>query len=66
MLVITRFENEDIVIGPPDNPIAVIRVVAINRDCVRIGIQADRSIPVNRAEIADQIAAGVPHPSRGG
>lgn len=58
MLIITRREGEQIVIGPPENPVAVIRLAGIKGDRVRIGIHADRSLPVHRQEVADQIIAG--------
>lgn len=47
MLVLTRKLNQKILIG--DN--VVISVVGINRDRVRIGIDAPKEIPVDREEI---------------
>lgn len=53
MLVLCRQENEEIVIGDPERPLAVISVVSIKGDKVRLGVTADRTIPVHRREIAD-------------
>jgi len=47
MLVLTRKLGEEIVI---DGSI-VIKVVAVQGDRVRIGIEAPRSIPVDRLEV---------------
>jgi len=55
-LVITRREGENIVIGDPKNPIAVVHLASIRGDRVRIGIETDRSVPVHREEVADEIA----------
>lgn len=60
MLVLTRREGEEIVLGDPKKPTAVIRVATIKGDRVRIGVEADRDVPINRREVADLIAAGVP------
>lgn len=53
MLVITRKEEESVVIG---NEIEVM-VVRIDRNTVRIGISAPRHISVHRKEIFEQIRA---------
>lgn len=64
MLVITRRRDEEIVIGPLDaariehaGPI-VVKVVSVRGDKVRLGIQAAKTLPVHRREIAEKIAAG--------
>jgi len=52
MLVFSRKENESFVIG--DGPTKVVlTVVQIERGKVRIGIQADKSIPIFRQELVD-------------
>lgn len=56
MLVLSRKESQDIVIGEPPNEI-VIRVVEIRGDKVRVGIVADKGVPVHRREVYDMIHA---------
>jgi carbon storage regulator CsrA len=63
MLVITRREGEEVVIGDPNNPIGVVRIASIKGDRVRVAFDFPRSIDVHRREVADQIVAGVPQPS---
>jgi carbon storage regulator CsrA len=60
MLVITRREGEEVVIGDPNNPIGVVRIASIKGDRVRVAFDFPRSIDVHRREVADQIVAGVP------
>ncbi len=55
MLVFTRREGEEIVIGDPKNPLGIVRVASIRGDRVRIAFDFPREVPVNRREIADQI-----------
>lgn len=57
MLVLSRKRNEKIVIG--DN--ISIMIVDIRGDQVQVGIDAPRSMPVDRAEVAVAKADGVPH-----
>jgi carbon storage regulator len=54
MLVLSRKLGEKIVIG--DN--IVVTVVKIDRNQIRIGIEAPNEIPVYREEIAPQRLAG--------
>ena len=63
MLVITRREGEEVVIGDPNNPIGVVRIASIKGDRVRVAFDFPRTIDVHRREVADQIVAGVPQPS---
>lgn len=58
MLVITRREGEEVVIGDPNNPIGVVRIASIKGDRVRIAFDFPRQIDVHRREVADQIVAG--------
>ena len=60
MLVITRREGEEVVIGDPNNPIGVVRIASIKGDRVRVAFDFPRSIDVHRREVANQILAGVP------
>lgn len=55
MLVITRREGEEIVIGDPKNPIGVVRIASIRGDRVRVALDFPREVQVHRREIADQI-----------
>lgn len=55
MLVITRREGEEVVIGDPNNPIGVVRIASIKGDRVRIAFDFPRHIDVHRREVAQQI-----------
>lgn len=55
MLVITRKENQEVVIGDPKNPIGIVGIASIQGEKVRIAFEFPRDIPINRREIADQI-----------
>lgn len=57
MLVITRREGEEVVIGNPAAPLGVVRIAAIKGDRVRIAFEFPREVPVHRREVADQIMA---------
>ena len=57
MLVITRREGEEIVIGDPKDPIGVIRIAGIKGDRVRVAMDFPREIDVHRREVADEIVA---------
>jgi carbon storage regulator len=51
MLVLTRKPNQAIVIG---DDIRVV-VVSVDRDQVRLGIEAPRAVSVHRSEIYDEL-----------
>ncbi len=55
MLVITRREGEEVVIGDPASPIGIVRIAAIKGDRVRIAFEFPRTVEVHRREVADQI-----------
>ncbi|MFM9994794.1 MAG: carbon storage regulator [Phycisphaerales bacterium] len=55
MLVITRREGEEVVIGDPRNPIGVVRIASIKGDRVRVAFDFPREIDVHRREVAEQI-----------
>lgn len=55
MLVITRREGEEVVIGDPKNPIGVVRIASVKGERVRIAFDFPREVDINRREIADQI-----------
>ena len=55
MLVITRREGEEVVIGDPTNPIGVVRIASVKGDRVRLAMDFPREIEVHRREVADQI-----------
>jgi carbon storage regulator len=57
MLVLSRKSNEAIVIG--DN--IKVMIVAIQGQCVRLGIDAPSSVPVNRSEVQQRIAYETAH-----
>ncbi len=60
MLVITRREGEEVVIGDPNNPIGVVRIASVKGDRVRVAFDFPREIVIHRREIADQITAEPP------
>ena len=51
MLVLSRKKNEDIIIG--DN--IRISVVEINKNGVRLGVEAPKTVTVHRAEVQKKI-----------
>ncbi len=61
MLVITRREGEEVVIGDPANPIGKVRIASIKGDRVRIAFDFPRNIDVHRREVADQIIEDRPN-----
>lgn len=60
MLVISRREGEEVVIGDPANPLGVVKVASIKGDRVRLAFTFPRDVQVHRREIADQIASSAP------
>ncbi len=54
MLALTRRINEEVVIGDPENPLGVIRVVSVHGDKVRLSFDFPRDVKINRRELADQ------------
>ncbi len=59
MLVITRREGEEVVIGDPKNPIGVIRIASIKGERVRVAFDFPRTVQIHRREVADQIVSDV-------
>ena len=55
MLVITRREGEEVVIGDPAKPLGIVRIASIRGDRVRIAFDFPRDVQVHRREVADQI-----------
>lgn len=55
MLVITRREGEEVVIGDPRNPIGVVRIASVKGERVRIAFEFPREVEIHRREIAEQI-----------
>ena len=66
MLVITRREGEEVVIGDPANPLGVVRIASIRGDRVRIAFDFPREVQVHRREVADQIKEEGPSGGAGG
>lgn len=60
MLVITRREGEEVVIGDPRNPIGVVRIASIKGERVRVAFDFPRTVEIHRREIADQIVSESP------
>ncbi len=55
MLVITRREGEEVVIGDPQNPIGVVRIASVKGERVRVAFDFPRDVEIHRREIAEQI-----------
>lgn len=53
MLVLARKQNQQIVIGSD----IYVKVLRMDKDVVKLGIQAPVSIPVHRQEVYDEIQA---------
>jgi carbon storage regulator len=66
MLVLTRKAQEVVVVGAPDTsqPLLTITVLDVVGDKVRLGFQADASVPVHRWEVWQRIHAGNQPPGR--
>lgn len=62
MLVLSRKQNQNIII---DGKI-IIKVVRLDKDVVKLGIEAPASIPVHRQEVFQEIERGGKDPSKGG
>ncbi len=60
MLVISRREGEEVVIGEPGSPIGSVWIARIKGDRVRLAFDFPREIEVHRREVADQILASKP------
>ena len=60
MLVISRREGEEVVIGDPASPYGVVRIASIKGDRVRLAFDFPREIQVHRREVAQQILASKP------
>lgn len=60
MLVITRREGEEVVIGDPANPMGIVKVADVRGDRVRLAFSFPREIDVHRREVADHILEAKP------
>lgn len=56
MLALTRRVGEEVVIGDPQSPLGVLRVVEIHGDKVRLSFDFPREVKINRRELAEQKA----------
>ena len=54
MLILTRRLNETIVIGETTK----VTILGVRGNQVRVGISADKSVPVHRKEVAERIQRG--------
>jgi carbon storage regulator CsrA len=51
MLVLSRKKEEQVVVGPADNPLLIVTVVYIEPGKVKLGFEADPSIAIFRREL---------------
>ena len=57
MLVISRREGEEVVIGDPGKPLGFVRIARIKGDRVRLAFSFPQEIEVHRREVVDKILA---------
>jgi carbon storage regulator CsrA len=59
MLVLSRKRMESVVVGEPDGVDCLLKVIVleIKAGAVRLGFEADSSVPVHRTEIWEEIRA---------
>jgi len=57
MLVLTRKNRESVVIGRPDDQevVMVITILSVEGGRVRLGFEADCTMPIHRREVWDRI-----------
>ena len=57
MLVLTRKNRESVVIGRPDDQevVMVITILSVEGGRVRMGFEADSTMPIHRREVWDRI-----------
>jgi carbon storage regulator len=67
MLVLSRKSQESVVVGGsvPCEPLLKVTVLEIKNDRVRLGFEADASVPVHRWEVWERIRLGGPAGSLG-
>jgi len=58
MLVVSRKEGEEVIIGDPSNPLGVVRVASVKGERVRLAFDFPIHVKVFRRELADEIIAG--------
>jgi carbon storage regulator CsrA len=60
MLVLSRKSKESVVVGGSSifEQVLKVTVLEIKNDCVRLGFEADTSIPIHRWEVWERIHAG--------
>lgn len=58
MLVVSRKEGEEVVIGDPTNPLGVVRIASVKGERVRLAFDFPIHIKVFRRELANEIIAG--------
>ena len=60
MLILTRRIGEAVVIGGGELPLVEVTVLGVQGSQVRLGVNAPKSVPVHREEVAQRIAQGLP------
>ncbi len=64
MLVLSRKNKESVVVGgaPSLHPVFRVTVLEIRGKTVKLGFQADPSMPVHRLEVWEQLRTGIERP----
>ncbi len=65
MLVVSRKEGEEVVIGDPSNPLGVVRIASVKGERVRLAFDFPRHVKIFRRELADEILRGNASPIAG-
>jgi carbon storage regulator CsrA len=66
MLVLSRKNDESVVVGGSDGLESMLKVTVleIGSKHVKLGFEANKDVPIHRSEVWEQLCAGVPQAAR--